>query len=279
MALTNLSNLINPEVLADMVEKKLHDLIRFAPLAEIDNTLVGQPGDTLTLPSYSYIGDAEVLGEGSTLTPVALQTASTTVTVHKVARGIELSDEAILSGYGDPFGQATMQIATAIANKVDNEMLAVLGSIASTMTYETASTTTAVAPSDISAALELFGEDIDVGEKVVIVSPRLYTAIRNTNSTWLPASEIAAERLIKGAVGEIYGCQVIVSNKLKGDNAVDEVAYIVKPGALRVIMKRDTLIETDRNILKFTNVITGSKHEVCYLYDASKAIKIQAEST
>ena len=53
MALTTLSNLINPEVLSDMVEKKLHDLIRFAPLAEIDNTLVGQPGSTLTLPSYS----------------------------------------------------------------------------------------------------------------------------------------------------------------------------------------------------------------------------------
>jgi len=279
MALTTLSNLINPEVLSDMVEKKLHDLIRFAPLATIDNTLVGNPGDTLTLPSYSYIGDAAVLGEGSTLTPVALQTASTTVTVHKIAKGVQLSDEAILSGYGDPYGQAGMQIATAIANKVDNEMLAVLASIASTMTYETASTTTAVAPSDISAALELFGEDIDVGERVVLVSPRLYTAIRNTNGTWLPASEIAADRLIRGAVGEIYGCQIIVSNKLKGDTAVEEVAYIVKPGALRVIMKRDTLIETDRNILDFTNVITGSKHEVCYLYDASKAIKIQAEST
>ena len=279
MALTKLANLINPEVLADMVETKLHDLIRFSPLAEIDNTLVGRPGDTLTLPSYSYIGDAEVLLEGSTLTPVALQTTSVTVTVAKIARGVQLTDEAILSGYGDPFGQAAMQIATAIANKVDNQMLACLAAISGAMVYSTSTSTTAIAPADISNALELFGEDIDVGEKVVIVSPGLYTKIRNTNNTWLPASEIAADRLIRGAVGEIYGCQIIVSNKLKGDTAVEEVAYIVKPGALRVIMKRDTLIETDRNILDFTNVITGSKHEVCYLYDASKAIKIQAEST
>ena len=274
MALTTLSNLINPEVLADMVDKKLHDLIRFAPLAEVDNTLVGVPGDTLTLPSYSYIGDAAVLGEGSTLTPVALQTASTTVTVQKIAKGVQLSDEAILSGYGDPFGQATMQIATAIANKVDNELLGVLGSITGTMVYMTSTSTTAIVPADISSALELFGEDIDVGEKVVIVSPRLYTAIRNTTA-WLPASEISADRIIKGAVGEIYGCQIIVSNKLKDDDHdYDEEAYIVKPGALRVIMKRDTLIETDRNILDFTNVITASKHEVCYLYDGSKAIRI-----
>lgn len=275
MALTTLSNMINPEVLSDMVEKKLHDLIRFAPLAEVDDTLVGQPGDTLTLPSYSYIGDAEVLLEGSTLTPVALQTASVSVTVQKIARGVELTDEAILSGYGDPFGQATTQVATAIANKEDNQMLAVLASITGAMVYSTSTSTTAIAPTDISDALELFGEDIDVGEKVVLVSPGLYNKIRKTKD-WLPASEISAERIIRGAVGEIYGCQIIVSNKLKdADHDYDEEAYIVKPGALKLIMKRGTLIETDRNILKFTNVITGSKHMVCYLYDASKAIRIK----
>ena len=53
MALTALANLVNPEVMADLVEKKLHDLIRFLPLAEVDTTLVGRPGDTLSLPSYS----------------------------------------------------------------------------------------------------------------------------------------------------------------------------------------------------------------------------------
>ena len=275
MALTTLSQLINPEVLSDMVDTKLHDLIRFTPLAEVDNTLVGQPGNTLTLPSYSYIGDADVINEGASLTPVSLTAGSTSATVVKVAKGVELTDEAILSGYGDPFGQAAMQLATAIANKVDNQMLGVLASITGAMVYQTSTSTTAIVPADISAALELFGEDIDVGEKVVIVSPRLYTAIRNTSS-WLPAAQITAEKLIKGAVGEIYGCQIIVSNKLKdADHDYDEEAYIVKPGALRLIMKRDTLIETDRDISTFTTLITASKHEVCYLYDGSKAIRIK----
>lgn len=274
MATTVLQNLVNPQVMGDLIEKKLHDLIRFLPLADVDPTLAGKPGDTLYLPSYEYIGDASVLGEASTLTPVSLNAGMVSVSVHKLAQGVELTDEAILSGYGDPFGQSAMQIATAIANGVDNEMLTVLGGIGATMTYKTAAATTAIAPADVNNALELFGEDIDVGEKLIIVSPRLYTAIRNTNGTWLPASEIAANRIIRGAVGEVYGCQVIVSNKLKAANGYDENAYIVKPGALRLILKRDTLVETDRNILKFTTVITGSKHEACYLYDASKAIKL-----
>lgn len=270
MAQTKLANLVNPQVMADLVEKKLHDLIRFLPLAEVDYSLAGKPGDKLYLPSYSYIGDASTLGEGSELTPVSLNAGTVSVGVHKLAQGVELTDEAVLSGYGDPMGQAAMQVATAIANGVDNEMLAVLHAITGNMAYSTANSTTNVAPADINAALELFGEDIDIGEKVVIVSPALYTSIRNTNGTWLPASEIAADRIIKGAVGEIYGCQVIVSNKLKDSGE----AYIVKPGALRLILKRDTLVETDRDILHFTTVITGSKHEACYLYDASKAIRL-----
>ena len=270
MATTMLENLVNPQVMADLVQKKLHDLIRFLPLAEVDETLAGKPGDALYLPSYSYIGDASTLGEGSTLTPVSLNAGTVSVSVHKLAQGVELTDEAVLSGYGDPLGQGAMQIATAIANGVDNEMLAVLHAITGNMAYSTANSTTNVAPADVNAALEKFGEDIDVGEKILLVSPALYTSIRNTNGTWLPASEIAADRIIKGAVGEIYGCQVVVSNKLKTSGE----AFIVKPGALRLILKRDTLIETDRNILKFCTVITGSKHEACYLYDASKAIRL-----
>lgn len=272
MATTVLENLVNPEVMADLVEKKLHDLIRFTPLAEVDTTLAGTPGSVLYLPSYSYIGDASTLGEGSTLTPASLNAGTTSMTIHKVAQGVELTDEAVLSGYGDPMGQAAMQIATAIANCVDNEMLAVLHGITGTMVHAAASTA-GIVPEDLSNALEKFGEDIDVGEKVVVVSPALYTKVRKT-SDWLPASEIAADRLIRGAVGEIYGCQIIVSNKLKNATYANEEAYIVKPGALRLLLKRDTLLETDRDILKFVTVITASKHEGCYLYDASKAIRV-----
>ena len=50
---TKLANLINPQVLADFVDKKLIDKIVFAPLAEVDTTLVGNPGDTLTFPAYA----------------------------------------------------------------------------------------------------------------------------------------------------------------------------------------------------------------------------------
>ena len=57
--LTKLESLIDPEVMAPMISGKLEKAIVATPFAKIDNTLEGQPGSTITVPKYEYIGDAE----------------------------------------------------------------------------------------------------------------------------------------------------------------------------------------------------------------------------
>lgn len=273
MATTMLSDLVNPEVMGDLIDKKLVNAMKFAPLATIDTTLEGRPGDTIQLPFYSYIGDASTLAENTSLTVATLSASTVSAQIHKIAQGVELTDEAVLSGYGDPIGEAGNQLALAIASATDNEVLAVLHSISGTMLYETSSTATDPAAADIFDALTLFGEDID-GVKVVLVSPAVYAEMRKNTNTWVPASEVAADIAVRGIVGEFQGCQVMVSNKL----ATSKEIYIVKPGALRIFMKRDTLVEADRNILKFTTVMTASKHLVAYLYNGAGAIRIAKKS-
>jgi len=274
---TLLANLINPEVIADFIDAKLVDNMVFAPLADVDTTLEGRPGSVLKYPVWRYVGDASTLSEASSLSVATLTASTASVEVHKIAQGIELSDEAVLSGLGDPIGEGVSQITLALASGIDNEMLTTLGTIGSAMTYQTSASTVAPADTDITDALELFGEDID-GVKVAVVPPAVYTSMRKTgkdSGNWIPASEIAANIAVKGAVGEYQGCQVIVSNKLKTSGEI----FIVKPGALRLIVKRGAQVETDRDILKFTNVITGSVHFATYLYNASGAIKITKKSS
>ena len=274
MATTLLANMVNPQVMADMIEQKYVDLMKFAPLATIDTTLQGRPGNTITLPNFTYIGDAATLAENASLTPSLLATSMANVTIHKIAKGVEITDEAVLSGYGNPYGEAVDQIALAIASALDNEVLAILHSITGTMAASTANNTTLPTDTHITTALELFGEDLDDGATVALVSPAVYTAMRANTNSWVPASEIAANIAVRGVVGMYQGCQVIVSNKLKSDAAGAGDIYLVKPGALRIFLKRDTLIEYDRDILKFTNVITASKHFAAYLYNAAKAVRI-----
>lgn len=276
MATTLIANVVNPQVMADMVDKKLTDLMKFAPLATIDTTLEGRPGDTIMVPAWNYVGDAAVLAENSSLSTSLLSASATSATVKKVAKGIELTDEAVLSGYGDPIGEASYQLALAVAAGVDNEVLSVLHGITGAMAQSTTNSTTMPAAADIVTALTLFGEDIEDGPTVALVSPAVYQEMRTAvgANTWVPASEIAAGVAVRGVVGEFQGCQVMVSNKLKSTAAGAGDIYLVKPGALRIFLKRDTLVEADRDILKFTTVMTASKHFVAYLYNAAKAVRI-----
>ena len=267
---TLLANLINPQVMADLIDKKLVNLMRFAPLATIDATLQGRPGNTITVPSFNYISDAVTVAEGADIPINQLTATPATATIHKIGNGVQITDEAVLSGLGDPIGEATKQLSLSIASQVDNEFINVLNAITSPMVH-TAATAGTLDFDDVADALELFGEDIE-GDKVLIVSPKQYTGFRKSPD-WVPASEISAEIAIRGVVGMVQGCQVVISNKLK-EASSKENAYIVKPGALRLFMKRNTLVEADRDIINKSTIITADKHFAPYLYDASKAIKI-----
>lgn len=275
MAQTLLANIINPRVVADMVDKKLTDLIKFAPLADIDTTLEGRPGDTIYLPSWAYVGDAAVVAENASVTASLLSATSTSAQIKKVAKAVCLTDEAVLSGFGDPVGEATDQIALAIAAAVDNECLSILHGITGDMALSTANNTVTPGASHILSGLELFGEDID-DTVVAVVSPAVYKEMRAVTATnaWIPASEIAADIAIRGVVGQFEGCQVVVSNKLKATATGAGDIYLVKPGALRIFLKRDTMIEPDREALYFRTNLVGSKHFVAYLYNAAKAVRI-----
>lgn len=262
---TQLANLFNPEVVAGLIENKLVDAMRFAPLARIDTTLVGRAGDTVTLPAFNYIGDATTVAEGEDIPIKQLTQSTTEVTIHKIGNGVLVTDEAALSGYGDPIDEAVSQIALSIASQVDNEMLDILTAIGEDMTHVAAKDTIA---DDISDALTLFGEDIE-GPKVLLIDPEVYAVIRKANG-WIPGTEAAASAIMRGSVGMIHGCEISLSNKLKGKG----LGFIVRPGALASYMKRDTLVETDRDIVKKATIMTADKHFANYLYNASGAIKL-----
>ena len=267
---TYLANLFNPQVVGDRINKKLFDYIRFAPLARVYNNLVGRPGSTVTLPFYNSIGAATLVGEGQDI-PISQLTESTvSVTISKYAKGVQITDEAVLSAYGDPIGEAVDQIAQSIGQAYDNAMLAAMGTSADANMTTAAAALTA---DGIASALTLFGEDID-GDKVILVSPAGYETIRKANG-WIPGTEVAANMIIRGTVGMIHGCQVVVSNKLIAANA----SYIVKPGALAIYNKRDILVETDRDIINKSTVITADRHAAVYVLDKSKLIKMPGQAS
>ena len=262
MATTMLANLINPEVLTDFLNVKLIDKIALAPFATIDYTLAGRPGDTLTLPTWDYIGAAEVVAEGAAITSTALSQTTRTATVRKVAKAVSLTDEAILSGYTRPLDEAVDQLAKAIADKVDNDLFAAMRAL---------TPITGVDPSvggyewvlDAEIAM---GEDFDE-ETYLIISPKQRGDILKATD-FVHIQNGAAK--ITGYLGELYGMKIVISNRV-----ADGEAFIVKKGGLALIMKRDVMVEPEREVLKKTTHITADQHYVAFVKDSSKAFYVK----
>ncbi len=266
MAQTLLVNGINPEVMADMISGKLTNAIKFSSVAQIDTTLVARPGDTVTIPVWSYIGNAADLAEGVADVPVVLSTVDTTATVKKVAKAIELTDEMVLSGYGDPLGEAASQVALAIAGKVDADILTALKTTALTAGI----VANIIDHSQVVAGVMAFADE-EVGQEMYLyVHPYQYGELQ------LDAKfqEATPEMMRSGIVGRIAGCNVLVSKQI-----VNGAPVIAKANAVKVFMKKDVNVETARNILAKTTTIAADEHYVAVLADASKAVKLAVKPT
>ena len=263
------ANLVIPEVIADLVETKLGDNITLLPLAEEDNTLVGQPGDTLKFPAFKYIGKAAVVNENGQIVTGKLEAGTVQATVHKYAKGISITDEARLSGHGDPMGEAAKQLARAIDQGVDDELFGVLNSVGVSRKH----INTTISADNIADALVLFGEDL-TGDKVLLTDAAGFVALRK-DGDYIRASDLGQRMITDDVVGEIWGCQILISNKIKTDTTVNEKNhFIVKPGALRLVNKRGTQVEVQREADYMRDNVFASKHCAAYLYDASKVVAL-----
>lgn len=264
MAQTKLANLVNPQVMADMISASLPSKIKFAPLARLDDTLVGQAGDTVTIPKFSYIGDADDLTEGVSMGTVVLSATTQSATIKQAGKAVEITDKAALSGYGDPVGEAERQLEDSIAAKVDKDLVTALSG--ATLLHDNA--TAVISYDAIVDAVDKFEEEDDE-QKILFIHPLQKGTLRKDPKF----IENVPNAFMTGVIGEIAGCQVVASKKVPS-NAGVYTNFIVKPGALAIYLKKDVEVESQRDILAKTTVISADEHYVAVLENDAKAVKL-----
>lgn len=333
MAVTKLTNLVDPEVMADMISATLPKKIKFSPIARIDTTLVGQPGDTITVPKYAYIGDAEDVAEGVAMGTTVLSASTTKVTVKKAGKAIEITDESVLSGYGDPLGQGTNQLSMSIGAKVDNDGYDAL--TGATLVYD--GTGAVIGYNGIVDANAKFDDESDDAlQKIMFINPAQEATLRKDDN-FKDKNKYPLDVVMNGVIGEIAGAQVKKSKKVKlvkytkdntngtitivsdettetdtskhlatimancievlevgdkvkavsvefyacpivivdsqdpnEDPAADDVAN--EESALTIYLKREVQVETDRDILAKTTVVSADEHYTAVLSNESKVV-------
>ena len=264
-----LNKLIDPEVIGAYLDVKLVDKIKLAPIVEIDRTLEGRPGSTLTLPKWGYIGDAADLAEGAALTFEDIAEETQEVAVIKVAKGVSITDEAVLSGYGNPVEQIGQQLLVAVAAKIEYDLYDAVEqekvatrNVAGCLKHQYKGT--AFAKEDIIDMLAKFGEDQE-GEKVLFVNPTDFAALAKDPDF---VQIMQGAQIITGEMGMLYGVRIVVANRVAAGKP-----FMMKPGALSLVMKRNVMVEAERDMDHFANKYAVSDHYAVYVKYADRIVK------
>jgi len=268
MAMTKLENLINPEVMGDIISAELPKAIKFSPVAKIDTTLEGRAGNTITVPKYEYIGDAEDVAEGVAMGTVVLTATSQQATVKKVGKAVQLTDESVLSGLGNPIDEAISQLKKSIASKIDNDILEALKGGDLQVGTGTANFSVKL----VSDALDAFEDEGLDERKFLFVNPK-HLGVLRASDEFNRASDLGDKVLMTGAVGMIYGCEVIPTRKIEAEEGVYNL-ILAKEGAVAIYLKKDVEVESDRDILSKTTTLSADEHYVAVLHDNSKVCRI-----
>ena len=285
--MTKVEDLIVPEVMADMISAKVEAKVIISKIAKVDTTLQGQPGNEVTVPQYKYIGDAEDVAEGVAMGTAKLETGSTKFTIKKAGKGVSITDEAILSGYGDPVGEANKQLALAIANKIDNDVVDVINKEYALGTAEDGvqliydGSAKVISYAGVVDAEDLFDEETS-SDKILYVHPKQMTQLRK-DADFISADKYDGNVMTSGEVGKIGTCRVVRSKKVKlnseGTAYLNPIVKLTNDAeteedapAVTIYLKRDTQVERERKAdAGLTNIYTN-KHYGVALTNTTKVV-------
>ncbi len=280
MSVTMMTDMINPQVMGAMIDAKITALAKLTPYAKVDSTLVGVPGDTKTVPSWNYIGDAEDVAEGAEVSASKLTAASTTFSIKKAMKSVSITQEAVNSGLGNPIGQAETQLAKSIVGKVDSDLVAT--AYTSKNIYDGSSDV--INYGGIVGAVTQFDDEEENVEKVMFINPAQEKDLL-TNPDFLSADKFEGGVAVRGSIGKIAGCWIKKSKKVKlsGSNYLCPIIKLEPDSpeteytedelpALTIFLKKDTSIDTEWFPKKQTTDVTACKYYGVALTNEAKVI-------
>lgn len=262
MSQTMLSDLINPKVISDMISAELEKKLILTGYYKVDRSLTGRAGDTIIIPSYSYIGAAIELAEGECIDESKLTTNESEYTIKKIAKRVNLTDEAVTHGYGDPAGEAVRQIRLALQDKIEQDGADLLNNITTSMP------TTGNIYNDVIIATAKFNQE-ELPQMYLFVNNNTFAKIVSTADSMINAVGVTDAK-VSGRIYTIGGAQVVVSNRI-----ADKKYILTRDKVLTAFIKKDIAVETARNITCFSTDIVGSTWYTVAIEDYTKIIVLE----
>jgi len=270
MPQTTSAAMINPEVWGDMAQAQFTGAVRVggSPAVVEDNSLEGVPGDTIHFPKWGALGELDNLTEGTPMNTTAMSTDAATATIKEAGKAVEITDRARLIALGDPEAEARRQFGVLAARKVDADLIAQAQAdetaqgggtpLAVTIPGSGAGVTGKLGWANaIVPAIGAFGDEWEPSDFAGLWINSAQLGEVFADDQFIDASKLGGTDtpVRTGQLGSIAGVPVYVTNRLAAGKFL-----IMKRNALGLLYKRRPLVESDRDILARSTVITTTMH-------------------
>ena len=246
-----------------VIEAKAKDLLTTAVntrnLMTVDNSLAESAGMTKTINVYTYTGTAEELAKGAkNSNKGAISYVGNDYKVKRVQQTFDYNDDDYLmdNTIVDNMLKGANQV---MVNKMTADFIGECAKattkheIAGAFSYDGA--VDAIAKLNLESEADLF-----------FVIPNAWKADLRKDEDYKAAR--MGEVVYNGQVGTAAGIPVITTN------ALTDKGYIMTKEAVKLFMKKDVVVEQDRDIETKENTIVLSTYYICALADATKICEI-----
>lgn len=257
MAITMASDLIQPEVYADMAMKEAIAAAVMTQVATVSDSLAGQPGDTIHFPKFNRLAQAADLTEGVAMVPQKLTTDDNTAVIKEVGTAVEVTDTAELTSLGNPSATARGALNDALSEKIDADLRGEAERVTGADSPIILPTTYPALDwnGGITEAIGAFGDKWRPSDVAgILIHSRQHVQLLRDEAFQSVTTFGEGATIMRGQVGTLAGgVPVFISDlatKTEGDTDDEDTynALVIRKGALGLLYKRRALIESDRDI-------------------------------
>ena len=269
MANTINQNVIVPDVYAQLVRDKIAGKVKVAQFLVNLGDLHGKVGETLSMPKWSYIGDAKDWNVNTPMDVTQMKQTETKATIKAIqAPAVKVADYDSEVELGNALEEASNQQAIGVARKYDTDAIAC--ALTSPLKYQLA-TKNAVTQDEMISILGLYGDDRDSADFDAIVihssfAPSFYKMDMFTSRERTMTKD-GNGIAVNGVIGEFLGIPVVLSDRLYDATNQEGFILVMKKNAISIIPKENPFAEVSRDASLRQSIIYLSQFYAMALTD------------
>ena len=247
------NTLVIPELFSEAVNSKMEVSLRVGRLAT-DMTDLAEDirtcGDTIHFPTFDRISDAATVVKGTPLVPEEVNMSDSTAKIKQVGKSVRIYDKDSIQVKGAMKDRMAEQMGEGMAKDVDKNLVDEMD--ANAVYKVPTSATEGIAKTEIEAAFDCFGDDVDSANFAgILINHRLRSAFVSMDEFTSVSKTYAKDGngvVEDGVVGYWLGVipVIICDNNTYDATAKECKTYLVRKNALGVIWQKEVTIEEER---------------------------------